>query len=385
MDEKLRNCCDVLFVLPKLGDFGGVENSIYRISSYFYDEGYKVCILQTEVKKHIVPRDCPDEINVLSLIYRRSFGGLLDSFQALRIVRRCNRLKPKIIFISFERLLPYSLFFLDKNIKVFQFLRNDHESVFSRGLVNTRYLHGIVTNNNKVYFKLLNEFDLSNIFYIPNAVRVNKNVCWSDRVIDLIFVGRLVDESKGIFLLPEILKHIKNKNISLHIIGDGPDLELLKKKFIRNETIGQVIFYGSKSHCDVLELFRKAKIFIFTSRYEGMPNVLLESMAMGSVPFVLKLDGITDTLIENGKNGFIFDRDQLDVMASSIERYLFNSEELMSLSENAVCYVKQNLSVEEEKARMISLLKLNIKINKPIFDFTMLSLTKNSFVRIFRL
>ena len=151
MVKKLSNCCDVLFIVPKLGEFGGVENSIYRISSYFCEAGYKVCILQTEVKKHLVPPDCPDEINVISLIYKRSFRGLLDTFQALRIVRHCNRLKPKILFISFERLLPYSLYFLDKNIKVFQFLRNDHQSVFSRGLVNKRYLNGIVTNNKRVY------------------------------------------------------------------------------------------------------------------------------------------------------------------------------------------------------------------------------------------
>ncbi len=386
MEKELNKIhCDVLFVVTNLGEFGGVENSIYRISSYFYELGYKVCIMQTEVKKNIIPLDCPEEINVISLIYKYSFRGLLDIFQALRIVRQSNRLKPKILFISFERLLPYSLFFLDKDIKVFQFLRNDHESVFSRGLVNTKYLSGIVTNNKKVHAKLLNEYCLNNIFYIPNGVHVNKKITWDDRTLDLIFVGRLVDESKGIFLLPEILENIKNKNLSLHVVGDGPDFQLLKNKFELNGTISQVIFYGSKSHYDVLQLLKRAKIFVFTSKYEGMPNVLLESMSMGVVPFVLRLDGITDALIENKKNGFIFERDQLDIMANSIEKFLFSSQELEMISDNALSFVIDNFSIIEEKTKMLSLLNFDTVINKPIYDFTILNLMKNSLIRIFRL
>jgi glycosyltransferase involved in cell wall biosynthesis len=377
MEELINANCDILFLLPSLGTFGGVENSIYRISAYYHKEGNDVVIMETESTNCDRIENLPSHLSLISLWIDNKFLGLDDFYKSIRIARIVNRLNPKIVFISHERLLPYSFFLLKKSILKVQFLRNNHNSVYQRGLLNNKYLSAIVSNNYLVFEKLKNK-NISNLKYIPNGVEVKPQIDIKEPMYDLLFVGRLIHESKGIFYLPEILNKIGDKNYVLHIVGDGPDKEELLGLFHEKGLLENVIFHGILPHEKVYEIMSISKILIFTSFYEGLPNVLLEAMACRVVPFVFELKGVTDELIENGVNGFAFKYGDSSKMADSIKFYLENRKILFELGGNCKDMVEKRFSVNAERVEFLELLNLLPNTYFKMFDFSLLKLLFNS-------
>lgn len=365
---------DIVFILPKLGAFGGVENSIYRISKYYQEIGNRVAIVQTEAISSEVPKDFPKDITLFSYIYRSNFFGFFDIYQSVKMALLINKINPKILFISHDRLIPYSFFFINRSIRKIQFLRNDHESVFFRGLLNNKYLTAIITNNKIVFDKLSKKYSISNIYFISNGVDKDLISNIRDKEYDMIFVGRLVDESKGIFSLPDILNAMNNNKFILHIVGEGPDKDKLIEKFKQYGLFNNIIFHGRLSHQKVLEIMSRSRILLFTSYYEGMPNVLLESMASGSVPFVFRLDGVTDFIIRNEENGFVFERGDYLNMSKKILTYLNNDLMLSKVSHNAKEFINKSFSITDEKKKFIKLLSLSPNIYRPLFDASVIKL-----------
>ncbi len=72
----------------------------------------------------------------------------------------------------------------------------------------------------------------------------------------------------------------------------------------RRGLAGQVHFVESTRTIE--EFHRAADIFVLPSLREGMPNALLEAMASGAACIVTRLEGITDHIIEHGRNGLLF-------------------------------------------------------------------------------
>jgi len=54
-------------------------------------------------------------------------------------------------------------------------------------------------------------------------------------------------------------------------------------------------------------VYRAADAFVFASREEGFGNVLLEAMAFGLPVVSRRLPGVTDSFVEHGRTGFLFD------------------------------------------------------------------------------
>jgi glycosyltransferase involved in cell wall biosynthesis len=377
VEDSIKTNCDILFLLPSLGTFGGVENSIYRISDYYHKAGKVVVIMETEGRNCGRIENFPSHLSLIRIKCKNKLRGLDDFYKSIRIALKVNRLNPKIVFISHERLIPYSFFLLKRSILKIQFLRNDHKSIYQRGLLNNKYLSSIVTNNYLVFEKLKNK-KISNLKYIPNGVAVKHKIDIKAPMYDLLFVGRLVHESKGIFYLPEILNKIGDKSYVLHIVGDGPDKEELIELFQEKGLIENVIFHGILPHEKVNEIMSISRILIFTSFYEGLPNVLLEAMACSVVPFVFELNGVTDGLIDNGVNGFVFKHGDSSKMADSIKFYLENRKLLSELGGNCKEMVEKNFSIDAERVEFLKLLNILPNTYFKIFDFSLLKLLFDS-------
>lgn len=121
----------------------------------------------------------------------------------------------------------------------------------------------------------------------------------------IVGVGRL-HRQKNFPLLIEAFSLIAQSysNYILDIYGDGTLREELQKLIDRLGLTDRVFLHHSRQ--DLWDCIRTASLFVLTSDYEGMPNALMEAMALG-LPCISTdcRPGGARTLIVNGVNGFV--------------------------------------------------------------------------------
>lgn len=135
----------------------------------------------------------------------------------------------------------------------------------------------------------------------------------------LVSIGRLI-ESKNHQLLIKVFKKVHDEypDYSLYVYGEGPYREKLEK--LISELLMQEFVKLPGNIQNIHEEILDAKIFILTSNYEGMPNVLMEAMALGLPVISTQVSG-TNMLVDNKINGFtipIKDEDALFVTIQSL-------------------------------------------------------------------
>lgn len=102
----------------------------------------------------------------------------------------------------------------------------------------------------------------------------------------VLFVGNLV-AVKQVNVLLHAMKEVtqRDADVECQIIGVGPLRQQLEELALSLGIANRVIFQGGQPHAELVNWFRAANVVVLPSRAEGVPNVLLESMACG-VPFV---------------------------------------------------------------------------------------------------
>ncbi len=133
----------------------------------------------------------------------------------------------------------------------------------------------------------------------------------------LISIGRL-ERQKGFDVLLEAVSLLNPlpDNAYFVIVGDGPDLNSLRNQ---SKLTDRVLFLGRRD--DVPNLLAASNAFILPSRWEGMPNVVLEAMAAGLPLITTRVEGISE-LIHDGVNGLTVAPDQPAELANAILRIL---------------------------------------------------------------
>ncbi len=108
----------------------------------------------------------------------------------------------------------------------------------------------------------------------------------NDSPIRIAYVGWLRNRDKNVLLLPEIVACLYKHNIDffLTIAGDGPDRRVLEEKMDRVEGKSRVAMLGEVPRGEARDILRKSHFTLIPSFYEGLSNVMLETMALGSVP-----------------------------------------------------------------------------------------------------
>lgn len=131
--------------------------------------------------------------------------------------------------------------------------------------------------------------------------------------IKLLFVGQL-NKSKGIDqILPLILQ---NENLSLSVVGDGPEQALVENYAQQSDRIK---YYGRLSQSELLKFYDEHHYLLFASRIqENLPTVILEAGAR-ALPVIAAAVGGVPELISDQKNGFLynpFDKNSLSLLLS---------------------------------------------------------------------
>lgn len=334
-------------------------------------------------------------------------SGLFWSFANYRkVIRHIDKYNPNII--HFHTVVPYlslSVFFAakTKNIKVVQTLHNGRwicvEGGFVRkgkycekcignsgifgaiyGCQNGRLVSIILVMTNLIFrylqrnYKMVDKFIPVSDFikkqhiqsgFSERDLKVNNNGIDIELIekikngnnievkpTGIVFAGR-VSEAKGVSVLKYIMPIAKHH--TLHIIGDGPELNELEKFSIMHK-YKKVIFWGKQDYEDTLKIMSGAICTIVPSQMgEPFGLVAVESMALG-VPVVASDTGELSNLVSRGGGTVVNARD-FGQFKKSIEMYLKNHDKAKLVGLKGMKYVRQNLSSQLRVEALINIYK----------------------------
>ena len=342
---------------------GGAERVMCNLAEYFFSIGYKVTLVTTYLSddEYVLPNagwsvvKSEDEENVTKVLnpdekerYVDLKGGVPMGigrvFTALMPYEQGNRAQNfhrriQNLTNTWERIKPdLILSFLGKNnvmaiqsaagldIPVVVSVRaTPSEEYASRGLrLAMRVLFpaaaGVVVQTNGA-MDFFSPIVRQKCKVLPNAVNeefMNHEIIpFDDRKKVIVSVGRL-DENKNQKILINAFSYAIKKypEYRLVLYGDGPSRGLLEK-LCRNLGIldesgkgepGKVTFMGSVDK--IADRIADAEFFVLTSRTEGMPNALIEAMALGlcCISTDCPCGGPAD-LISTGRNGLLIPMD----------------------------------------------------------------------------
>lgn len=193
------------------------------------------------------------------------------------------------------------------------------------------------TENAKAYFSFFKHIR-TNSAVIPNPISrvflAKHQVCAEKRNV-IMTVGRL-EKQKNHKLLLEAFAKIETEfpDYLLEIYGEG-SLETELRAWIQAHGLEEKIkLCGVTS--DVRARMDCAKLFVLPSVYEGLPNALMEAMAVG-LPVVATncIGGGADMLIENRKNGLLVANEDVFALAGAMREVLSNETFADKLAESA--------------------------------------------------
>lgn len=156
------------------------------------------------------------------------------------------------------------------------------------------------------------------------------------RVKEVVSVGRGTREKNYSLLLKAFRKVSEQASDYILRIYGRMDENLKLEELAKELRIEDKVFFMGQVD-DILAQIRNSSVFVLSSMSEGMPNALLEAMAIG-LPVVATdcPSGGPRQLINDGENGLLVPNDDVDALAAAILRIIGDEHLSHKLSENAL-------------------------------------------------
>lgn len=339
----------IAYCIPSLDHSGGMERVLTTKANYLADQlGYDVSIIITDDKgtKPYFPlsekvRVIQLDVNIDSLwqypiwkrlyLYRKKMG-----LYKRRLEKCLTQIQPDITISLLRREINFLNDIKDGSAKVgeIHFGRYKYREAnfgFLPGFVNqwitNRWMAQldqkvkqldrfvVLTHEDATYWK-----GLTNLTVIPNPITIDQGTCSYCTSKQVIAVGRYTYQ-KGFDLLISAwnIVHEKHPGWTLNIYGGGnqEDLQLIVEKHGLSSSLK---LNGPVS--PIQEKYQESSIFVLSSRFEGLPLVLMEAMSTGlpSVSFACPC-GPRD-IIHDGEDGILCENGNIEALAAGICRLI---------------------------------------------------------------
>ncbi|QDU71682.1 glycosyltransferase [Mucisphaera calidilacus] len=363
----------VLHVRVVADQGGGPDKTILRSMRYLRQAGYRAAAAYIHPPGHdgintILERAKREKAPVFAIADR----GAFDATSAFRLARLCR----------------------DLNVTIWH--AHDYKSealgLMIRGLRHIKListLHGYVHADRKAQFlyeigrQCLRAYDRviavspdllesarkasvspDRLSHIPNAIELNDfsrtlTTTEAKQILNLNperyalgVVARLSGE-KRVDRAIETFHHLLQLGIDaeLHILGDGPQRDQLEQQAQARNALSRIHFHGWTA--DIRNHIQALDLQLLTSTVEGLPNALLEAMAL-EVPVAATPVGGVRNLLEQGKAGILLD-DQPENWAPRIAALLTDGNARNNLIRNARARIETHYSFLNRMQRVIEI------------------------------
>jgi len=163
-------------------------------------------------------------------------------------------------------------------------------------------------------------------------------------------VGRLSKEKmiNTLFdILPEIIA--RAEDIKLLIAGDGPQRSNLESAIRNSGLKDKVIFLGNVK--DIKRVYKTMDLLVSISTTDGLPNNILEALSM-EVPVVATRVGGVSEIIEDGVNGLLFSKADINGIKDGIVKLLLDKQTAVQLAASGRNLVCEKFSFDKRMRKM---------------------------------
>ncbi len=302
----------IVYLSTNITGSGGVARVTADKANYFVEKwDHEVFIISTNDKNPKPFYDFNSRIKFHFIATRMSgVSSLLTLYK--QINKLLTSIKPDIVLINDNGIKAYFAPFLIRVnapmlLEVHGAVRFSFQKTHSRLKstiiskwidFSTRHFDKIILLNNESK----SEWKTSKVAVIPNFVIINPQVNPVIKQNKIIAIGRICRQ-KGYDRMLAIWERVVavNPDWSLHIYGKVEDQVLYNQ--LNSKKREQVYFYGESS--EVLSKFQEVDFFIHTAYFEGMPMVLLETMAHGVTGVVFDAPFGIKEIVSHEWNGLV--------------------------------------------------------------------------------
>ena len=205
-----------------------------------------------------------------------------------------------------------------------------------------RYSDKVVLLSNSFicqYVKYAHLRDDTKFVVIPNALSFDEYLPMENipnKKKQVLLVSRLTETQKKISIAIKIWAEIEKdkalKDWNFKIVGDGPDRECYER-MAHDLNLQRIEFCGRQNP---QKYYEESRIFVMTSAFEGWGLTLTEAQQFGCVPIAFDTYSSVHDIIDNGVNGYVVAKWDVDGYAEKMKLLMNDSEKYQLMASNAI-------------------------------------------------
>lgn len=321
---------------------GGAQRVMNNLIDFFSDKGIAIKLINDIKPSDIEPEYAIDERVERIFLDESSLNGVKKNIHRIKKLRTIIKDEEPDLILSFLgppniRMLLATIGLKTKKIVS---VRNDPSREYGRGIkrfiAKTIFLlaDGCVfqTDDAKEYF--FSKTQKSSIIIFNPVNPKFYDYVWQGKGTDIVFIGRLQPQKNPLLALNAFIKISDDyPEYRMVFYGDEELSSVIMDVAHENKIEDRIKIAGKTDN--VGKVLEEAALFILSSDYEGMPNVLMEAMTVG-VP-VISTDcpcGGPRMLIREDNQGILVPCRDVASLASAMRKILENDELKKILSTN---------------------------------------------------
>lgn len=325
--------------------FGGAERVTAYLANYFASCGrdvYLISITNTEPAYQLSP-----EIHYIQMDESKKTNTLHRYGSLIRGLRRhMKKIKPNVVLgmMSYAGTLA-AIACIGLKIPFIISERNDPNTSTSFGenekkVIRFAYHHlvtsGVFQSKGAMAYYYRDDSCrgtvIPNPLYLDDMPLPNEGVNESKQIIS---AGRLsVQKNHALLIEAFSTIHTSYPQYTLTIYGDGDQRGKLED-LIREKHLGNVVFLPGVEK-DIFSRLQEAEMFVMSSNFEGMPNALIEAMAMGLPVISTDYSDGRGTIVRNNENGLLVPRKDSKALAEAMVAFIEHPELRKKLGNEAI-------------------------------------------------
>lgn len=343
--------------------WGGGERYVFDLSRSLREEG---CDVEIVVRGYngVAERFLDDAFSVsvaplggfIDIISPRRIAKIINSSKDNRVIIHCHNFKDAITALRARRLTHRTKVGVVVTRHLVKVAKTDllHRGVY-QGIDRIIFVSGLAMDT---FLSSNPPIDRGKLSVVHNSVkvdtaamRVEPEPTSGGHQLKLLFVGR-VCRDKGIEVLLDALKSLKDENLTLDVVGTGDDsyVELLKQKADDNGISERVNWLRFRE--DVHPFIESADVAVCPSIVrEACPLSVLECMAHGKAVIASDNGGQAE-FVASGRNGVLVPPGDAEALAEAIRALVASPELRLQLGRYALSDFRETLSYPVFTAKM---------------------------------